>query len=209
MIHYDSVYRHILDACALAALKIPDDVAVVSVGNIESICKLSEPTLTSIEHNQRLQGYEAARVLDQLMNGGPSPAYPVQISPLHVVVRESTDTFAVRDETLRMALNFLHDHFRDPTIHVADVVKACGTSRRHLYSVFEKHWTRTIAGTLADLRIAEAKRLLANTREKHYSVALRSGFAGETQLSRAFSKREGITPGAFRSKAGLHEGGCE
>lgn len=204
MIQYDSVYRHVVEACAMAGLRIPDDIAVVSVGNTRSVCELSEPTLTSIEHNQRRQGYEAAVMLGQLMGGSPPPGAPVIVSPLHMVTRASTDTFAVHDETLRKALYFLRDNFRDPTIAVSDVVKACGTSRRHLYSTFERHWNRSIASTLAELRIAESKRLLTSTSQKQYSIAVQSGFVSASQLSKAFSKLVGIAPGAFRSQA-IHD----
>jgi LacI family transcriptional regulator len=204
MIQYDSVYRHVVEACASAGLRIPDDIAVVSVGNTRSVCELSEPTLTSIEHNQRRQGYEAAAVLGQLMDGAPPPADPVIVPPLQVVTRESTDIFAVRDQILRKALYFLRDNFRDPSISVSDVVEACGTSRRHLYATFERHWNRSIASTLAELRIAEAKRLLSSTTEKQYSVAVQSGFVSSSQLSKVFSKRVGMSPGAFRSQV-IHD----
>ena len=204
MIYYDNFYRHVVEACAIAGLKVPDDVAVVSVGNTQSLCELSEPTLTSIENNKRRQGYEAAALLEQLMDGSPPPRDPVIVSPLHVVTRESTDTFAVHDGTLRKALYFLRDNFRDPTISVSDVVEACGTSRRHLYSIFERHWNHSIASTLAELRIAEAKRLLSSTNEKQYSVAIQSGFVSASQMSKVFSKRVGIAPGVFRSQA-IHD----
>jgi LacI family transcriptional regulator len=201
MAHYDAMYRYVVAACALAELRIPEDVAVVSVGNTTSICELSEPTLTSIDNNAHLQGYEAASLLGQLMDGVASPVHLSRVAPLRVVVRESTDFFAVHDECLRTALDFLRDHFRDPTVRVADVVKACGVSRRHLYTTFEQHWTSSIGHTLTELRIAEAKRLLATTSEKHYSVALRSGFTNESHFSRAFAKHVGVTPGAWRSDA--------
>ncbi|MDA1302377.1 MAG: substrate-binding domain-containing protein [Proteobacteria bacterium] len=201
MVQYDTLYWLVVEVCAFAGLRIPDDVAVVAVGNKESVCELSEPTLTSVEHNQRLQGFLAAEVLDQLMNGGVRPHRPIRVPPLHVVVRESTDVFAVHDHTVRSALLFLRDHFRDATIGVEDVVKACGTSRRRLYSAFEAHWGRPIAETLAEFRIAEARRLLATTTDKQYAVAMQSGFASQTHMSRAFSRRLGMSPGAFRASA--------
>jgi LacI family transcriptional regulator len=143
-------------------------------------------------------------VLGQLMDGAPPPADPVIVPPLQVVTRESTDIFAVRDQILRKALYFLRDNFRDPSISVSDVVEACGTSRRHLYATFERHWNRSIASTLAELRIAEAKRLLSSTTEKQYSVAVQSGFVSSSQLSKVFSKRVGMSPGAFRSQV-IHD----
>jgi LacI family transcriptional regulator len=199
MIHYDGYYWHISEACARAHLRIPEDVAVIGVGNKESVCELSDPTLSSVEHNQVRQGFEAAALLERMMDGVPAPSRPTQVPPLYVTVRESTDSFAVHDQTVRRALYFLRDHFREPNVGVADVVKACGTSRRHLYSAFEKHWHRPIADALAELRITEAKRLLLTTEDKQYAVAMQSGFASQAQLSRAFSRRVGMAPGAFRS----------
>lgn len=199
MIQYDALYWHVVEACAMASLRIPEDVAVVSVGNIESVCKLSEPTLTSIDNNRHRQGYEAAALLDRLMDGAPPPTVPLRIPPGHVEIRESTDVFAVDDEKLRAALQFMREHFRDPNLSVEDIVKASGTSRRHLYLIFEHHWPRPIADTLAEFRVMEAQRLLATTQEKQYSVAVQSGFSSGSQMSRAFTKRLGITPGEFRA----------
>ena len=199
MIQNDSLYWHVTEACALASLRIPQDVAVVSVGNVEALCKLSEPTLTSIDPNHRRQGYEAAALLDRLMEGARAPESAVRIPPLHVELRESTDIYAVDDERLRGALRFMRENFRDPALSVEAIVKASGTSRRHLYSIFEKLWLRPIADTLAELRVMEAKRLLATTDMKQYSVAVLSGFSSEVQLYRTFAKRVGVTPGDFRS----------
>ena len=200
MIHYDTLYWLVAEACAIASLRIPDDVAVVSVGNIESVCKLSEPTLTSINNNRDRQGYEAAALLDRLMDGAPAPKAPLRIQPGQVEIRESTDVFAVDDEKLRAALQFMRERFRDPNLSVEDIVKTSGTSRRSLYAIFEFHWPRSIADTLAEFRVMEAQRLLATTREKQYAVAVQSGFSGESQMSRAFTKRLGITPGQFRAR---------
>ena len=200
MVQYDSLYWHVSEACALASLRIPEDVAVVSVGNVESICKLSEPTLTSVDQNSRRHGYEAAALLDRLMNGEPAPTSPLRIPPVHVELRESTDIYAVDDERLRAALQFMRDNFRDSALSVEAVVKASGISRRHLYSIFAEHWPHPIADTLIELRVMEAKRLLATTNLKQYSVAVMSGFSSEVQLYRTFAKRIGITPGGFRTE---------
>lgn len=200
MIQNDTLYWHIIEACALASLHIPSDVAVISVGNIESLCELSEPTLTSVNPNHYRLGYEAAGLLDQLMNGASAPNSPLCVPPGHVEIRESTDIYAVHDETLRAVLQFMRENYQDPLLSVQDIVKASGKSRRHLYSIFEHDWQRPIADTLAELRVQEAKRLLATTHLKLHAVAVQSGFSSESKMSRAFSKYVGITPGNFRSE---------
>jgi LacI family transcriptional regulator len=198
MIPTDTLYWHIIEACAAASVRIPEDVAVASVGNIESLCKLSEPALTSVDPHYRRLGYEAAALLDRMMNGASAPISPLRVPPGHVEIRESTDIYAVDDKTLRAVLRFMRTNFRDHSLSVDDIVKASGTSRRNLYWIFEYHWPRSIAETLAEFRVLEAKRLLATTDLKQFSVAVQSGFSSETQMSRAFSKRLGITPGTFR-----------
>ena len=195
MIQNDTLYWHIIEACTLASLHIPSDIAVISVGNIESLCELSEPTLTSVNPNHYLLGYEAAGVLDQLMNGASAPDAPLYVPPGHVEIRESTDIYAVHDETLRAVLQFMRENYQDPLLSVQDIVKASGKSRRHLYSIFEHDWQRPIADTLAELRVQEAKRLLATTHLKLHAVAVQSGFSSESKMSRAFSKYVGVTPG--------------
>ena len=198
MIPSDTLYWHIIEASAAASLRIPEDVAVVSVGNIESLCKLSEPALTSVDPHYRRLGYEGAALLDRLMNGASTPTSPLLVPPGHVEIRGSTDCYAVDDKTLRAVLNFMRNNFRDPSLSVGDIVKASGTSRRNLYSIFEDHWPRSIADTLAEFRVQSAKRLLAMTDLKQYSIAVESGFSSEAQMSRAFSKQVGVTPGKFR-----------
>jgi len=48
-------------------------VAVVGVDNDEVLCELSDRPLTSVAPNVRRIGYEAACLLDQMMQGKPAP----------------------------------------------------------------------------------------------------------------------------------------
>ena len=198
MIHYDSVYWMITDACEMTGLRIPEDIAVVSVGNTESVCELTSPTLSSIEHNQTHQGYRAAWLLDALIDGAKPPAEHIRIPPSFVAVRESTDLLAVPNETLRFALMYLQEHFDDPRLSVDDVVSATGTSKRGLYSLFHDHWHQSIKHTLTSFRVEEAKRLLADTELKPYVVAMQTGFGSQAQFIRAFRSDVGMPPSAFR-----------
>lgn len=198
MLHYDSVYWMIVDACEMAGLRIPDDVAVVGVGNMESVCELTSPTLSSIEHNQTHQGYRAAWLLDALIDGAEPPTEHLRIPPSFVAVRESTDILAVPDETLRSALKFLREHFDNPRLSVDDVVSATGTSKRGLYNLFHDHWHKSIKHTLTSFRVEQAKRLLADTELKAYVVAIQTGFGSHAQFIRAFRSDVGMAPSAFR-----------
>ena len=75
--------------------RIPEDVAIVAGKNEETLCERPRPTLTSIEIGYDRIGYAAADLLGRLMAGHVRPAEPIRLAPLGLVVRESTDFFAV------------------------------------------------------------------------------------------------------------------
>lgn len=66
----DARAQEVLAACRLAGLAVPDDIAVLSVDNDESVCLHTTPTLSSIEQNSERGAYHAASALDKAMRGG-------------------------------------------------------------------------------------------------------------------------------------------
>ena len=88
--------RHVLEACVALGLRVPDNVAILGVDNDEMICDLSDPPLGSIEPGSRRLGYQAAALLDQLMQGQTAPQTAVRRGAEGVVARPSTDTLAGR-----------------------------------------------------------------------------------------------------------------
>ena len=59
--------------------------------------------MTSMEFGYERIGYECAKLLQHLMEGGEAPAKPL-LSPSGLVIRESTDFHAVQDELVAAAL---------------------------------------------------------------------------------------------------------
>ncbi|XOV89760.1 MAG: substrate-binding domain-containing protein [Pseudomonadota bacterium] len=198
MINHDIAAWMIVEACNLAGLGIPDEVAVIGVGNTESVSGLLEVGLTSVEDNHFRQGYEAAALLDRLMNGEQCPLEPVRIAPTHVVVRKSTDALAAANHSVQSALNFIRENFRDPDVHVEQVVAASGMSRRRLYTLFKQHLDMGVNEVIMKMRVNEAKRLLVETDSKAFAVAVQAGFRSDEHLIRTFSRVVGATPRQFR-----------
>ncbi len=64
-----------------AAAAVPDEVAVIGVDNDEYLCHLSIPPLTSVDVNAEQIGYEAAALLDRMMQGRKPPTKPQQLAP--------------------------------------------------------------------------------------------------------------------------------
>ena len=194
--------RQVLDACRLAGLKVPEDVAIIGTGNEELVCEHVYPTLTSIARNNHLQGYRSAELLHRLMLGEEVSDELTPIPPLEVVERDSTSVFAVSDPRLRGALEYLHDHLHDPLFTIDHITKHAGVSRRWLEYAFSDALGETPYQYLRRQRLARARRLLVEEpKTKIYQVAQSSGFSSAKQLAMTFQQDIGMSPREYRRAA--------
>lgn len=197
----DHIACEVLEAAALAGLQVPRQVAVLGVDDDPVITELAQVPLSSVDSARERVGYEAAVLLDRLMDGQPAPSEPVLVPPARVVARRSTDVLAVRDPEVAAAIQFIQDRFRDP-ITVEDVAAQARVSRRHLQDVFRGATGRTIRDTIAWQRVDHAKGLLAGTRTKVQLIARQAGFGTGENMSKVFRRMLGITPQQFREQHG-------
>lgn len=197
---YDIRGQEVLDACRQVGLAVPDEVAVIGVDNDELLCELAAPPLSSVIPNPRRAGYEAAALLDRLMDGAKLPAVPHLIAPLGVAARQSTDVLAIDDREVVRAVQFIRTHACE-RINVADVLKAVGVSRRVLEQRFRKLLGRSPHEEILHLKLGRVQQLLSETDLPLYVIAERAGFEHVEYLSVAFKRELGLTPRAFRQRA--------
>jgi LacI family transcriptional regulator len=195
---HDREASFVVRAAELAGLAVPNEVAVVGVDADEVSVMLAPIPLSSVDRRRRAHGYEAAVLLESLMEGEPPPSQPILIPPGPVIPRQSSDVLAIDDPALRMAIQFIADCFRDP-IGVQDVVEATHVSRRRLYELFDEHLGHSIRTEILRRRLDRARQLLASSDAKLFSVAQASGFSDAQQLARVFRKHVGMTPGEYRA----------
>lgn len=177
--------------------KSPEDIAVVSMGN-EQICTMMEPTLSSVDLGYTRNGYEAASVLAGLMNGEAPPEESIITPPKTLVVRHSSDVFAVRDPEVQKALRFIAEN-SDQMIGVPEITAATGIGRQTLERRFRAELNTSIYAELHRLRIERCKRLLVE--DIHFPIKelhLSCGFATLSNFYNAFQKNTGISPAAYR-----------
>ena len=78
----DEMGSRMLHACEDADLRVPEEVAVLGCHNDELTCNFTLVPLSSVDDDLELQGYEAARLLERLMNGEAPPAMLVGVVAL-------------------------------------------------------------------------------------------------------------------------------
>jgi LacI family transcriptional regulator len=196
---HDALAHRLAEACTTAGLRVPEDVAVLGCLNDEFLCTASQPPLSSVAGPLPAVGFEAARVLDRMMNGSPPPARPVEFPPIGVVTRQSTDPTAVADPGVSAALRFIRDHAAD-RIGVDQIAAAAGLSRSTLERRFRAALGR---GPLAELlrhRLDRARHLLAETDLAVKQVARAAGFHDTRHLSATFRQKTDTSPSAFRAR---------
>jgi LacI family transcriptional regulator, galactose operon repressor len=194
----DCVAADIVDACIEAEIQIPDQVAVLGVDNDPVICDCVQVPLSSVQHDLEGMAYEAAALLDRLINGESPPKIPQRISPKGVVTRKSTEVLAVEDARVGSALRYIQANFSGGNLSVDDVVAHCGVPRRSLERAFRQELQRTLLHEILRVRVNHAKKLLETTSLSVTDIAAQSGFVSLNHFFRVFHSRTALTPRAFR-----------
>lgn len=195
---HDALAHRLLEVCREAGLRVPQDVAVLGLLNDQFLCLTSQPPISSIALPLAGLGFEAARVLDDLMSGRGRPPAPVALPPGEVVVRQSTDPGAGAAPELAAALRFIREHAGEP-IGVDDIAAASGVSRSSLERRFRATLGRGPLAELIRVRVERAARLLTESDLSVKEVAAASGFHDTRHLSVTFRAKTGLSPGEYRT----------
>jgi len=197
----DSRGRQVLEACRTHGLRVPQDVAVVGVDNDELLCRLSSPLLSSVEQGARRLGFEAAALLDQIMErrrGGKPRDRRFVIDPIEVVTRSSTEVLATDDPKVVEAVAFIAQHF-SRGMKVADIVKAVGVSRSSLERRFKDALGCTVRAGVRRFQLDRARRLISDTDMPLKQVAAETGFPSVQHMTTLFGRAFGQSPARYRA----------
>jgi LacI family transcriptional regulator len=188
----------VLDACRRCGAQVPDEVAVIGADNDEHLCDLSIPPLTSVDVNAEQIGYTAAALLDDMMQGGKTPAKAQWLTPRGIVTRLSTDTVASEDQEVNRAIRYIRENCCTG-LRVVDVLAYMGMSRALLQQRMKKAVGRTLHHEIERVRLSKVKELLLSPDMTIKQVARAAGFSSVQYLTRVFNAAMGETPARYRS----------
>ncbi len=186
--------------CKSRGWRIPEQMAVIGMNNEVVICNASSPTLSSIDMSDKRCGYEAAQLLGRMMNGKKISNDTMHlIPPKELILRRSSDAYAVEDVALARALVFMADNSHSK-ISVADIAKAAGIGRQTLEHRFRKQLNRTVNDELIRLRISKMKRLLVESQKTIGEISDQVGFGTTANMHVMFKRLTDMTPITYREK---------
>ena len=197
----------LLYAAKELGVNVPEELAILSIGNNPLVCENQSVPLSSIDQNLERGGYEAAALLDRLMTAkkrreqGTGNREEVErtilIPPAGVVTRRSTDVVAVADPTIRNALLFISAHLGDP-IGAPQIADALGCHRAELDLLFRTKLDRSVGEEIRRQRLARVKLLLQTTTLPVSKIARETGFCTPSHLTNAFKTTLHLPPKAWR-----------
>ncbi|MBC2602160.1 helix-turn-helix domain-containing protein [Puniceicoccus vermicola] len=189
--------RSLCELCRNAGIRVPEAVAVLGVDNDESECRMSFPTLSSIDIPAEAVGRTAMESLAKLMKGGQPPPAATFLPPVGLIARSSTDWLAPRDPILGKALQIIEEE-SDRGIGVEAVCESLGVSRRNLERRFRSELGIGVHERIQTVQVARAKRLLLESNLRISEVAERTGFGNLRRFDRVFRQVEGCQPSEYR-----------
>ena len=183
--------------CHRVGLSVPDDVALLGVGNHQLTCELSPVVLSSIDPDAEEQGRRAAQLLRGLMAGESAPLEPIMVPPCGIVERRSTEVRAVHDPRVARAMRFMWDHL-DQNLSVGDVAAEIGMPRRSLERAFKEQLGRGVSAELCRKRLERCCELLKTTDLPIRDLVPLCGFRSADYLHAVFRKAFGTSPRKWR-----------
>jgi len=172
---FDDVARVLLDACRIGKLKVPEDVAVLGIGNDPMICEHTVPQLSSVVPRFEDEGYRSARELQAMMISPRSPQRREIAFGAHgIEERRSTARTQHGGALVQRGLAFIAENVL-AGITVTDVVRHLNVSWRLADLRFKEVTGSTIQSALVDARLERVKRLLTDTDMRISDIAQRCG----------------------------------
>lgn len=185
-------------ACRRAGVAVPEEVALLGLGNGRLTCELAPIALSSVDTDQEAVSRRAMLLLRSIMNGESAPANPIMVPPSGVVERQSTNVLAVPDPAVAQALRFMWDHLARDLL-VEDVVREVGVPRHRLERAFRRHLDRGINAELTRRRLEVFRRMLLSTDAPICELAPEVGFNTMVHLRRCFRRAYGMSAREYRA----------
>ena len=193
----DSMAEIVLSICRLSNIAVPDEIAVVGVDDVESICENTTPTLSSVRPDFRQGGRFAARLLARKLHGGDKVQMKVEFSVSGLIRRGSTRVFRRKDSEVSDAL----ERIWAPDgvfLSAKEILSGFSCSRRNAEIRFKLMTGRSVLQELAAARLQLAKKLLGETSLQVSEIAENCGYRYTTHFRKIFHAETGMNPLAWR-----------
>ena len=203
--YYDMRARDVLDACRLARLDVPGQIAIIGSDNDTGLCEATQPTITSVHPDFEGGAYEGAAEFDKIIrkNRLPEKTITMTYGIRGIVERASTVDLSGGRLLVSMATAFIRLNAMRP-IKVGDVASHCRVSLRLLELRFKAVLNRGVRDEIENVRLANVKQMLRETDLAIKEIGYHCGFQSPACLCTVFKRRFGKSPQVWRTDERLN-----
>jgi LacI family transcriptional regulator len=195
----DARARQLLQACLIAGIEVPEQVALIGIDN-DPLCRiLTRIPLSSVIQGAQEMGRTAAHLLDQMLNGARIGDTRILVPPAGINVLASSKHEAAKHPHVMRARHFIRQYACQgiKTGQVADYV---GISRSSLESYFRQELGCSVHDEILRFKLDAATTMLARGDVGIADVALSCGFTSVQYMHAVFKRELGCTPRAYQDR---------
>lgn len=196
----DARARHLLQACLISGIAVPEQVAIIGIDNDPLTRSLTRIPLSSVIQGTEEMGRTAAHLLHQMLGGARFGGRRIVVPPVGINVLESTRHQPVSSAYVMRARHYIRQYGCQgiKTEQVADYV---GVSRSSLEDHFRRELGCTVHQEILNHKLEIAKQLLAGHDMSSAEVAIRCGFTSLQYMYAVFRRELDCTPREFQERA--------
>ena len=202
----DGRARQLMQACALAGIAVPEQVALIGAGNDPLARMLTRIPISSVIQGGHETGRTAAQLLDRMLHGVRPADTRVLVAPGGIDAQASSRHEPACNPHVMRARHFIRQYACQgiKTDQVADYV---GISRSSLESHFRQALGCSVHDEILRLRLEAATAILAQGDCNLAEVALKCGFTSSQYMHSVFKRELGCSPRGWQERRLQHRDG--
>ena len=195
----DNFALQVSEMCKVNNINIPDELSLLGVDNDELICNLSHPSISSIVTDDENGGYQTGKMLQNLILNKNNIPFNINIDPVRIELRQSTEKYNISDSYVKTVLNYIHENIR-LNISIDELTAIVPLSRRNLEMKFKEATGTSVYQFILDKKVDLISTELLTTDKDLLDIAIETGFNDVRNVYRIFKKHTGYTPVGYRKK---------
>lgn len=195
----DSFALQVSDICKINNINIPNEISLLGVDNDELICNLSDPPISSIVLDIERGGYEAGKLIHQLIKKEKNEPFNITVKAIRIELRLSTEKYNISNKYIAKVIDHIEKNF-DSNLHIDELTELVPLSRRNLETKFKNELGISIYQFILNCRIELYAYLLLTTDKSLLDIAIECGFNDCKNISRIFRKFKHYTPLEYKQR---------
>lgn len=195
----DARARQLLQACTLAGIAVPEQVALVGIDNDPLARILTRIPMSSVIQGAQEMGRTAAHLLDQMLHGVRLADTRILVPPAGINVLASSKHEPARNPHVMRARHFIRQ-YACQGIKTDQVASYVGISRSSLESHFRQELGYSVHDEILRFRLNAAVDILKQGDCHLAEVALKCGFTSSQYMHSVFKRELGCSPRSYQER---------